>query len=194
MGKRKAVFFDRDGVVIKAIERKGHSNPTAPFSMQELEFYPGVEGAMILLRNRGFLCVLVTNQPDVAKGNMSEGEWQKIQNEVITRFQWDGIYVCRHLREENCECKKPKPGMLLRAAKDLEIDLPGSYMIGDTVNDADAARAAGVGNVVIINTSYNRDVKCSFRAEDVFDAAFLIVFREDLVENLLKFQNRNGRR
>lgn len=152
---RRAVFIDRDGVINRPLLRDG--KPCGPFRREELEFFPNVKEALKLLKILGFLRILVTNQPDVAYGNLSEDEWRWMQDRV-EELGFDDVFICRHGRLDVCGCKKPKPGMILAAAKKWEIDLFSSYMIGDTANDIDAALAAGVRHIIMISAPYNKTV------------------------------------
>lgn len=171
--KKRAVFIDRDGVVVRAIPRPGFTWPTAPFSFDEFIMEDGVEGAIRLLQDRGFLCILVSNQPDVAYGHISHQEWRRIQNKV-EELGFDDVFLCRHTREDNCECKKPKPGMLVQAAARWDIDLSRSYMIGDTVNDVLAGKAAGC-KTVLISTTYNKQLVSDLAAGSLYEATLLIL-------------------
>ncbi len=147
---RKAVFLDRDGVINRTIFRDG--KPRAPDSIEDFEFFPGVEAAVTRLRTAGYLIVVVTNQPDVARG------WQKRENVdamnaiVRERLAVDGLKACFHLDSHGCLCRKPLPGMLHEAATELGIDLSASFMVGDRRGDIEAGRAAGCrGNLFILS-------------------------------------------
>jgi D-glycero-D-manno-heptose 1,7-bisphosphate phosphatase len=173
MNRRRAVFIDRDGVVVRSVVRMGFELPTAPFSFEELVFEDGVAKAIRLLRDWGFLCILISNQPDVAYGHMARSEWRRIQNKV-EELDFDDIFLCRHTRDAGCECRKPKPGMLLKAAARWNIDLARSYMVGDTAKDTLAGKAAGC-KTVLISTSYNKDVESDLSATSLHGAALLII-------------------
>jgi|SRR3989344_1372983 len=172
MNKKRAVFIDRDGVVVRAIFRKGFEFPTAPFSFAELSFFEGIDESLVLLKEMGFLRILATNQPDVGYGNISKEEWNKIQNKV-EEFSFDDVFICHHIREAVCACKKPKPGMLLAAAEKWNIDLKNSYIIGDTEKDMDAGLAAGCKRI-LIRTDYNQKIRESFEAVSFLSAVKLI--------------------
>lgn len=170
--RARAVFFDRDGVVVRAILRKGFKLPTSPFRIDEFEIFPWVSTTLELFRGVGFLRILVTNQPDVKKGLVSYDEWRAMQNKV-EELGFDDIFICPHLTEDKCDCKKPKPGMLLEAAKKWNIDFPRSYMIGDTTADTLAAQAAGCTSI-LVKGSYNLDVTADYAVDNVIEAALLI--------------------
>lgn len=176
--KRRAVFIDRDGVVVKPVYHEGFTLPTAPFYYSEFAFLDlsGTLEALSRLKKNGFLCILVTNQPDVAYGHMLEEEWQKIHRQVRA-LAFDDIFMCRHTREANCLCKKPKPGMLFLAAETWNINLKESYMIGDTENDMLAGQSAGC-KTVLIRTDYNVGVVRDYVVNNLLLAAKMITHME----------------
>ena len=174
---RRAVFIDRDGVIVRNVKREGFAVPTAPFLFSEFSFFPNVSEALRLLRSHGFLCILVTNQPDVAYGHITRDEWEKIHDEV-RKLPLDDVFVCMHTRCDNCECKKPKPGMLFAAQRKWNIDLARSFMVGDTDNDTIAGSAAGCATI-LVDAEYNREVKSDFRAADFLEAARLVISQND---------------
>jgi D-sedoheptulose 7-phosphate isomerase len=135
--KNKAVFLDRDGTLIKLV----HGRP--PLNLTELEFSLDARFSLARLKNAGFKIIGVTNQPDVSR-NLITKDWVESANKYISDYLcMDKIYTCFHDDKDNCECRKPKPGMLLEAAKEFNIDLKKSYMIGDSTKDIDAGKAAG---------------------------------------------------
>lgn len=160
--KRKAVFLDRDGTLVEAIERpEFEKKVTAPFRESELVFVPGVKETLKLFRDLGYLRIMITNQPDVAYGYLSEEEWERIHNRVISELNPDDWFICRHRRGGGCPMKKPSPMMILAAADTWNIDLKSSFMIGDTDNDTLAAKAAGCRSI-LISTSYNAGTEADF--------------------------------
>ncbi len=136
-----AVFLDRDGVLNRAVVRRGRPHP--PASAAELEMLPGAVDACEMLRAAGFILVVVTNQPDVARGTQSQVEVEALNHEVRRHVPLDGVYVCPHDDGDRCPCRKPRPGLLVAAADDHGIDLTASFMVGDRWRDIDAGRAAG---------------------------------------------------
>ena len=173
MNKRRAVFIDRDGVVVRPIWRAEFALPTAPFSVAEFAMIDGAADALSIMKKNNFLCFLVSNQPDVAYGHMTPLEWRRIESKV-EELNFNDVFLCRHTRDAGCECKKPKPGMLLNAAAKWDIALDRSYMVGDTVKDTLAGKAAGC-KTVLVSTSYNQDVKSDFSATSLHEAALLIL-------------------
>jgi D-glycero-D-manno-heptose 1,7-bisphosphate phosphatase len=138
---RRAVFLDRDGVINRAFARQGRPYP--PASVADLQVLPGVPAACEELRQRGFLVVVVTNQPDIARGTMSLSTLEAIHTRLRQRVRVDSIWVCPHDDSDTCRCRKPAPGLLLQAAAHHQIDLSQSFMVGDRWRDAEAGRAAG---------------------------------------------------
>ncbi|NUM55111.1 MAG: HAD-IIIA family hydrolase [Candidatus Hydrogenedentes bacterium] len=152
--KRPAVFFDRDGVLNVELGGRGITH------IDELELIPGAAGAVRAVNNAGMLAVVITNQSQVAKGFITPKYLERIFAKLETLLGEEGakldrIYYCPHHPEQGfpgevpelkiaCACRKPKPGMLLRAARELPIDLPNSCFIGDTQRDVVAAHRAGV--------------------------------------------------
>jgi D-glycero-D-manno-heptose 1,7-bisphosphate phosphatase len=138
---RPAVFLDRDGVINRAVVCEGIPRP--PASLEELEILPGVPEALRTLEARGYARVIVTNQPDVARGCASKALVEDIHATLRRELRLDAILSCCHDDSDDCDCRKPKAGLLLRAARDLDIDLPGSFMVGDRWRDVEAGRRAG---------------------------------------------------
>jgi D-glycero-D-manno-heptose 1,7-bisphosphate phosphatase len=138
---RRAVFLDRDGVINRAIVRDG--KPYAPQSVAALEILPGVPEALERLRAAGFLNIVVTNQPDVGSGKLPRAVVEAMHAHLQKTLPIDAVKVCYHTDVENCACRKPKPGMILDAARELTIDLGKSYLVGDRWRDVGAAHAAG---------------------------------------------------
>lgn len=145
--KREAVFLDRDGVLNRAIVRNGR--PYSPSGPQEVEIITGVAGACKQLRGHGFILVVVTNQPEVARGRLSRQSVDEINDFLRSRIPLDDIRVCCHHDADGCDCRKPKPGMLLSAARDWDIDLTRSFLVGDRWRDIEAGRRAGCRTILI---------------------------------------------
>lgn len=143
----RAVFLDRDGVINNAPVREGR--PFPPASLADLVILDGVPGALIALRASGFKLIVVTNQPDVGRGQSSADDVREIHDHLRRTLALDDIRVCFHAGHEGCDCRKPRPGMLLAAARELDIDLSASFMVGDRWRDIDAGVAAGCRSVLI---------------------------------------------
>lgn len=146
---QKAVFLDRDGVINRALTRDG--KPYPPSILAEFEILPGVAEACAQLKQAGFLLVVVTNQPDVGRGTIKQETVEAIHEQMRRVLSLDRVEVCYHPGQgaSECDCRKPKPGMLLRAARELGIDLARSFMVGDRWRDIDAGHAAGVATILI---------------------------------------------
>ena len=134
MGKR-AIFLDRDGVLI---EDKGYV-----YRVRDIEILPGVAEALTELKRAGWMLVVVTNQSGIGRGFYGEADYRRVMSRLHWLLSFDASYHCPHTPEDGCECRKPKPGMLLKAARELDIDLSRSIMIGDKASDIEAGKAAG---------------------------------------------------
>lgn len=144
---KRAVFFDRDGVLNEAIVRDGIPHP--PASVADLHVAAGAAGVVRALRDAGWLAIVVTNQPDVARGMTTLERVDAINAEIEERLGVDAIYTCPHDDADECECRKPKPGLVLRAARDHGIDLAGSFLVGDRAKDIVCGRAAGCATIFL---------------------------------------------
>ena len=163
--KQKAVFLDRDGTINKYV---GFLR-----NIDDFELIPGVAEAIKRINASGYLAIVVTNQPVIARGEVSEPELQEIHNKMETLLGAEGayldaVYYCPHHPHKgfegeiaelkiDCDCRKPKPGMLLRAAEDFNIDLTNSWMVGDGENDVLAGKAAGCKTALIGRGDFGQD-------------------------------------
>jgi len=175
---RKAVFFDRDGTLIEEV---GYLD-----SLDKLRIYPESYAAVRLLNAKKVAVIIVTNQSGIARGLFDEDFVRQTHSSLATQMQRQGaiidaFYFCPHHPSEgsakyrqNCNCRKPKAGMLLQAAADLGIELTGSFLIGDTLTDMQAADAAGVGGILVA-TGYGKEAQNgSYRcASNVLEATRL---------------------
>ena len=146
-GTHRAVFLDRDGVLNRAHVREG--KPYPPASPAELEILPGAVEACGALREAGFLLIAVTNQPDVARGTQLREVVEAINQVLHNHLPLDDIQVCYHDDVDRCPCRKPEPGLLLKAARDWDIDLSASFMVGDRWKDIEAGRRAGCKTIFV---------------------------------------------
>jgi D-glycero-D-manno-heptose 1,7-bisphosphate phosphatase len=147
MTPRSAVFLDRDGVLNRAFVRGGVTHP--PRDLGELEILPGVEAAARRLADLGLLLIVVTNQPDVARGVQTRETVEAIHDALRARLPIDDVAACYHDTPDGCPCRKPRPGMLRAAAARHGIDLTSSFMVGDRWSDVAAGRAAGCRTILI---------------------------------------------
>ena len=180
-GRRKAethraVFLDRDGVVNRALTRDG--KPYPPASLNEFEILPGVPEACAKLKAAGFFLVIATNQPDVGRGTLKQEIVEDIHAFMCRQLPIDRVEVCYHAGQgrSDCDCRKPKSGMLLRAARELGVDLARSWMVGDRWRDIDCGHAAGC-RTILIDYGYDEALRQApdFRAQSLPEAANLIL-------------------
>lgn len=154
---RRAVFLDRDGVINRAIVRDG--KPYPPSGLHELEILPGVVEACRMLKEAGFLLIAVSNQPDVARGAQRSETVEALNAAILAQVPLDEIRVCYHDGDE-CGCRKPKPGLLLEAARAWDIDLANSFMVGDRWKDIEAGRRAGC-KTIFLDHHYSEEMQSS---------------------------------
>jgi D-glycero-D-manno-heptose 1,7-bisphosphate phosphatase len=143
----KAVFLDRDGVLNRAIVRDGRPYP--PAGLDELQLIEGAAEACAALRAAGYLLIMVTNQPDVARGKQSLANVIAMNSFVVEKLGLDDAELCAHDDSHQCACRKPEPGMLMRASLRRGIDLGESFLVGDRWRDIEAGRRAGCRTVLI---------------------------------------------
>lgn len=153
-----AVFLDRDGVLNRTIVREGVTHP--PDSLAEFELLPGVPAACAKLAAAGWKLVVVTNQPDVARGVQLRENVEAIHSHLKQVLPLVDIRACYHDTPDGCECRKPKPGMLLAAAKENRLDLQRSFLVGDRWSDIVAGQAAGVASI-LVETPFSGRERCT---------------------------------
>jgi len=189
---QRAVFLDRDGTLVK--EMDGLRSP------DQLELLPGVTEAVHELNHHGWRAILVTNQPVVAKGFCTERDVTEVHNKLETLLGrehafLDRIYWCPHHPEKgfpgerpelkiDCDCRKPKPGMIQQAARDLNLDLAASWLIGDTSIDVETGKNAGLNTILVRTGHGGQDGKFktapTFESDNVLDAVRLILARTNV--------------
>jgi D-glycero-D-manno-heptose 1,7-bisphosphate phosphatase len=143
-----AIFLDRDGV----INENRHDYVKA---WDEVRFLPGSLAALARLAATPFLLVLISNQSPIGRGILTTEQVETINRRLVAEIEAhggriDGVYFCPHRPGDGCECRKPRPGLLLQAARDLELDLDCSYLVGDAVSDVEAAMAAGCRPILVL--------------------------------------------
>jgi D-glycero-D-manno-heptose 1,7-bisphosphate phosphatase len=143
----KAVFLDRDGVLNRFFLRDG--TPRPPAGLDQLEIYADAAGALLRLKQAGYLLIVVTNQPDIARGTQTRAAVDRINAAIGAALPIDEFLVCAHDDAANCPCRKPRPGMVLDAAARHAVDLRQSFLVGDRWRDIDCGAAAGVRTVFI---------------------------------------------
>jgi D-sedoheptulose 7-phosphate isomerase len=148
---RPAVFLDRDGVLNRAIVRDG--KPFPPYGLKELDIVPDALFALNELKSHGLALYVITNQPDVTRGNLTRAEVEAMHRTLVSTLPIEEVLVCYHDDSDNCACRKPRPGLLFEAQRKHNIDLSHSFVIGDRWRDIDAAHNAGC-NAVLIDYGY----------------------------------------
>lgn len=173
-GRARAVFLDRDGVLTIPQFRDGRS--FAPRRLADFQIYEAASRSLVALKEAGFLLIVVTNQPDVGNGLVDRAVVEKMHSRLSELLPIDAIEVCYHRQSDCCDCRKPKPGMLRRAAEQLGIDCSRSFMIGDRATDVEAGRKAGC-RTVFIDLGYvdERRVAPDFVVSSIGEAARLIL-------------------
>jgi D-sedoheptulose 7-phosphate isomerase len=160
-GGRPAVFLDRDGVLNRAVVRQG--KPLPPASLDELEILPGTASSLHDLKSHGFDLYVITNQPDVARGTLTREAVEAIHRQLASALPIDAIFVCYHDDKNDCDCRKPRPGLILEAQRKHNIDLGRSFFVGDRWRDIDAGHAAGCKTILI---DYGYDERKSAQPPD----------------------------
>jgi D-glycero-D-manno-heptose 1,7-bisphosphate phosphatase len=170
---RRAVFLDRDGVLNAAVVRGGLPYP--PGSVDDIEILPGVAEACTRLREAGFDLVVVTNQPDIARGTRTPETVRRINDALRAALPLDEVVICPHDDADDCGCRKPKPGMLVDAAQRRGIDLSASFMVGDRWRDVEAGIRAGCRTLLIDRGYDERSVQADATVSDLGEAAVWIL-------------------
>ena len=173
---RQAAFLDRDGVLNKPILRNGSVG--SPRSLAEFELFEDAVDCVAKLQAAGLLVIVVTNQPDVARGTLDPKELERMHDWLKRTTAVDAIYACSHDDGDNCFCRKPKPGLLLRAASEWSITLSTSYMVGDSWKDIDAGNSAGCQTFLVDPAqSQTGQTRASYRVRDLRSAVEMITLR-----------------
>jgi D-glycero-D-manno-heptose 1,7-bisphosphate phosphatase len=175
---KKAVFLDRDGVVNGT--KLVNGSPVPPSTPNEVEILDGVIEAISMLKKNDFVLVIITNQPDVARGKSEQREVDEINLVIGKAVGLENFYVCPHDDNDFCECRKPAPGLIQRAATELGLDISKSFFVGDRWRDIAASQAAGC-QAFFIDYSYpERQPEMPFtRVFSLIEAATLIVRYEN---------------
>lgn len=170
---KRAVFLDRDGVLNETFVRSGIPYPAA--NAEAVRILPGVPQALKSLKQFGFLLIVVTNQPDVARGTQTAAEVDAINRHLAAQLPLDEFRVCPHDNADQCDCRKPKPGLLLAAIKTHGIDPAASFMVGDRSGDILAGAAAGC-RTLLVERAYSKRELCrpDFVVADLPEAAAII--------------------
>ena len=151
---RPAVFLDRDGVLNPSPLRRGR--PRAPLTFGEFRPFPWAASAVDVLHSAGFYCLVVTNQPDLASGELALATLAAMHERLIDEVRIDDIYICPHGPGDGCACRKPRPGLVLAAARDWNVDIGASFLVGDRPSDIEAGRAAGCRTILVDGPEHGR--------------------------------------
>lgn len=178
MSLRPAVFLDRDGVLNRCTVRDNVPHP--PACVEQVEILPGVANALARLNARNLPLIVVTNQPDVARGDQTREAVEGINEFLKGRLPITAVYTCYHDNPDQCACRKPRPGLLVEAAGAYNIDLRRSFMVGDRWSDIAAGQAAGC-ETFLIDLPYSQAPRCSpdQRVSDLGGAVEIILRRLD---------------
>lgn len=190
--KKKAVFLDRDGVINEIVYHKEMGIVDSPFTVEQFKLLPDVGKVINRFHEQGFKVILVSNQPGLAKDHYGMDVFEKIKEKMKTELEKNGAkvdaeYYCLHHPEAKieeykkiCDCRKPKPGLIFQAAKDHDIDLSKSWMIGDGINDIQAGQKAGCRTILIgrmkcdlCKIMDNEKVKPDFIAPNLYKASLI---------------------
>jgi len=144
---RPAVFLDRDGVINESLVRDG--KPYPPHTVAETVIVADAHSALTRLKGNGFVLIVVTNQPDVRRGTVTRQAIEQIHAFLKSSLPLDDFFVCDHDDRDACDCRKPSPGLILKAAAAHGLDVKQSYMVGDRWRDIDAGSAAGCRTLLI---------------------------------------------
>lgn len=162
MNPNKAIFLDRDGVINQSVIKDG--KPYPPATIHELKWVEGIDEGLRLLKDAGFLLFVVTNQPDVARGTTLQSTIDEIHQHMMKVLPLDEVFCCFHDDKDNCNCRKPKPGMILQAAQKWNVDVENSFLVGDRWRDIEAGKTAGI-KTILIDYNYNeKKVAADFTA------------------------------
>ena len=143
----KCIFLDRDGVINKPIIID--NKPYSPRNKYQFELLPNIEKYLKKIHSLGFLTIIITNQPDISTNHINENLLNEFHDIIKNKMPITDIYVCKYIDTDDCYCRKPKPGLILTAAKKYKINLKKSYFIGDRWKDIDAANKAGCHSIFI---------------------------------------------
>jgi D-glycero-D-manno-heptose 1,7-bisphosphate phosphatase len=180
--KNRAVFLDRDGVINELVYHQDTGIIDTPFTEAQLKLLPKAAQGLALINKLGFKAVLVSNQPGIAKGYYDLKTFEKVEKKLHKELKkkkafLDASYYCFHhpkgdgKYKRNCRCRKPKPGLLLEAAVDLDLDLKNSFMIGDSITDVQAGQEAGCKTFLLGN--HKCDL-CRFLSEKRVKPDFIV--------------------
>ena len=156
----RAVFFDRDGVLNKLVLRDG--NYYSPRNINNFKLYSDAEKVIHDIQEKGYLAIIVSNQPDIARGYLKKSVLDEMTKKIFDKLKVDDIFYCMHDDPDAEGCRKPDPGLIIKAQKKWDLDLSQSMMIGDSEKDFGAAKNAGI-KFILISRPYNNNMITSNR-------------------------------
>ena len=166
------MFLDRDGVINEVVFRGGEK-PIAPWKLEEFKFIQGIKDPLEELSRMGYHLFVVSNQPDIARRYVDASTIEKMNEIILETFPIQDVMICPHDDRHNCNCRKPKPGMLIELSHKWDVDLKNSFLIGDNWKDMDAGKAAGC-KTILIDKPYNKHVIPDFRVKNLEQAVNVI--------------------
>lgn len=199
----KAVFIDRDGTLNEMVYDETHGLLDSPRRPEQVRLAKGAAEFLRGLKSAGFLTVVVTNQPGIAKGTMTLGELYAVNRKIARLLdgkhaEWDDLCFCPHHPKgmkrafaKKCGCRKPKPGMLIQAAKVHGVDLRNSWMVGDGLNDIQAGHAAGCRTILVTKLKLDQ-VEHFFALKDAKPTAIAVDLKKAL-EIIIAAKPEGGR-
>ena len=171
--KNKAIFLDRDGIINHVVYHKDVNKPSSPWKIEEFKLIKNIKKPLEELTKMGFLLFIISNQPDIARGNVKKGTTEEINKILYEKFPIKEIKFCPHDDRDNCDCRKPKPGMILELSKKWNIDLEKSFLIGDSWKDIEASKKADCTGI-LVDKEYNKEVDAKYRVFDLESSVELI--------------------
>ena len=170
---KKAIFLDRDGVINEANVKNGL--PGSPKNLKEVKILPGVKESILKLKKLSYLCLVITNQPNVSRKITNKTGVEEINTFLKLQTLVDDFFVCYHDDIDNCNCRKPKAGLLISAQKKWDIDFKQSYMIGDRWRDIEAGKKVGC-KTIFIDYKYNetKPKNPNFITDSLLNAVYII--------------------
>ena len=168
---KSAIFYDRDGVLNQLVNRD--QGQYSPQRFIDFKISNNAKEITKYTSSLGFLNIVISNQPEISRGTLAISELNKMTSELYKKLVIDDVYYCKHDDRDNCDCRKPLPGLILKASEKWKIDLNKSYFIGDSWKDIEAAKKASVKSF-LIDRNYNADYENANRIQSLLDVITLI--------------------
>ncbi|MCJ7801938.1 MAG: HAD-IIIA family hydrolase [Candidatus Marinimicrobia bacterium] len=168
---QKAVFFDRDGVLNHLIHRD--DSFYSPQKLEDFHIFDEAKKVVKIVKDMGFLAIVVSNQPDISRGKLKQSELDKMTAKLFEKLSIDDVFYCTHDDDNDIGCRKPAPGLFITAKEKYNLDFNISFMVGDTWKDVEAAKNAGIP-MILINKDYNQDLENVIRVNSLPEVVSLI--------------------